>query len=378
MGWGCLADLANLGARRAFLVADQVTVNLGFAGRAEELLREAGAEVCLFSAVEPDPSRDTCIAGFKEAEAFQPDLFVAIGGGSVMDAAKGIWAQYETPGKTLAELIDYGAVHPDRQSRARFVAVPTTSGTGSEVGQGAIITDRAANPPLKKALRAGFPTIALVDPEMAMSMPPMVTAATGYDAMVHATESYVSLIATDVTRALAVGAIRTILEWLPRAVADGKDREAREQMHYAATIGGMCMRGGLGIVHAAAHASGATFNLPHGMVNAILLPPGATFNAGDPATSARYAELARALGLGGSNDAESVSNLVAAFADLRARVGLPGSFAAAGVSAERFDRVVDALATNALADAPMAANPRKPTLEQMHLVLREAWSGLPA
>ncbi|MBE3576176.1 MAG: bifunctional acetaldehyde-CoA/alcohol dehydrogenase [Limnochordales bacterium] len=390
---GSLQYLAELQAKRAFIVTDPMMVKLGYVARAEYFLRKAGVTVEVFSDVEPDPSVETVEAGARAMQRFEPDCIIALGGGSAMDAAKGMWLFYEYPDARFEELrlkflyIRKRAIRfPHLGRKAKFIAIPTTSGTGSEVTAFAVITDRKRNVKYPVTDYELTPDVAIVDPDLVMTVPPRLTADTGIDALVHAIEAYVSVMASDFTDGLALKAIDLILKYLPRAYRDGTDREARAKMHYAATIAGLAFTNAfLGINHSLAHVVGARFHIPHGRANAILLPHVIRYNAELPSklvaypqyswprAAERYAEIARFLGLPARTPAEGVDSLLAAIDRLLTEVDMPRSFAQAGIDREAFLAQLDEMADVAFNDQCTGANPRLPLVPELAEILRKAY-----
>lgn len=370
-GAGALDALRRLACARALVVTDPGVVALGFVETVRATL-PAGAAVEVFAEVEPDPSLALCRRGADHADALDPDTIVALGGGSAIDAAKGIWMLHAYPGLTVQDFTGgFGRPRAARARRVQFVAIPTTSGTSSEVSRGMVLTDRDATPPRKHVAYCDAPDLAVVDPRFPAGMPPAITADTGYDAFVHCLEAFASTGASAVSDALAARAIRRIAEILPRAYVAGGDLAAREAMHTAATLAGMAMIAGLGLIHAMAHQLGAAWGIPHGRANALLTPHVLRFNAADDRTAARYAELADLLGVGGGPD-----GLVGAADALRERVRIPGSIAAAlDVAEPAFAASVAPMARNALADLSYATNPRRATAEDVAALYRQAWEG---
>lgn len=394
---GSLDVLSTIPERRAFIVTDEAMVKLGYVEAVRRRLERAGIASQVFSGVEPDPSVETVDAGTRAMERFQPDLIIALGGGSPMDAAKGMWLFYEYPGTRFEELrLKFMDIrkrtwrYPGLGRRARFVAIPTTSGTGSEVTAFAVITDKKANVKYPLADYELTPDIAIVDPELVRTVPPQVTADTGIDTLVHAIEAYVSVMASDYSDALALRAIELVFQYLPRAYRNGEhDEEARERMHNAATIAGMAFTNAfLGINHSLAHILGARFHIAHGRANAILLPHVIRYNAGTPTKLAtfpqyewprageRYADIARRLGLPAETVEQGVDSLIAAIQKLLDEVGIPKSVAAVGVDAEAYENAVPGMADIAYNDQCTISNPRQPLVHELADILRKAYVGM--
>lgn len=350
----------------------------------------------IFSEIEPEPSIETVMNGAELMRKFQPDVIIALGGGSVMDAAKAMWLFYEYPESDFHSLkqkfinpTTRVVQYPRLGGKAKFVAIPTTSGTGSEVTAFAVISDKAAN--LKYPL-ADFeltPHVAIIDPQFVMTVPKHITADTGMDVLTHAIEAYVSVLANDYTDGLAIKAIQLVFEYLPRAYRDGSDELAREKMHNASTIAGMAFANAfLGINHSLAHPIGAEFNIPHGRTNAILLPHVIRYNAAKPTkfmtfpkyesfvADKRYAEIARSLGLPAKTTEQGVESLIQAIIKLAKELDIPMSFEAAGIDATEFESKVPELAELAFDDQDTLANPKQPLVTELAEVIRRAFKGV--
>ena len=302
-GTGCLEELKNLKGKKAVLVVGGGSMKRqGFLDRAVNYLKEGGMEVQLIEGVEPDPSVETVMRGAKVMQEFQPDWIVAMGGGSPIDAAKAMWAFYEYPDTKFEDLITpFG--FPELRQKARFAAIPSTSGTATEVTAFSVITDYQSGIKYPLADFNITPDVAIVDPDLVMGLPVKQVAYTGMDALTHAIEAYVSTLNCPFTDPLALQAIEMFLEYLPASYNGNK--VAREQMHYAQCLAGMSFSNALlGIVHSMAHKTGAAFStghIPHGCANAIYLPYVIKYNAKDPVAASRYAEIARRMGLEGTS-----------------------------------------------------------------------------
>ena len=369
LGDGALDVLSTLCGKRVLVVADPAMTRLGFTERVSGLAGRAGAATAVFDAIEPDPSQELVAAVVESAAEFGPDTIVGVGGGSTLDVTKTVRAACETPGVSVAELVAAGFDPPPRQTgQVRCIAIPSTSGTGSEVGRGAVITDNGAEPPVKRILFTGAPEAAILDPALPAAMPPHVAADTGYDALAHAVESYACVESHALTQALAGDAIAAVMAHLPASVQAAGNTPARAEMHLAATMAGTTMRAGLGLCHALSHQLTPAFGISHGRANALLLPQVVAFNA--PAAADRYAALAARLGLDG---ADSVAALVNALADLRAQAGLPASLRAAGVTKEQLSHALPQLVANGAKDPNMASNPRQPTPREIETLYWRAW-----
>ncbi|MDR2736601.1 MAG: bifunctional acetaldehyde-CoA/alcohol dehydrogenase [Gracilibacteraceae bacterium] len=380
---------------RAFIVTDAVMADLGYVKKILYYLRKRRQYVHseVFTDVEPDPSIETVMRGVAAMNIYKPDVIIALGGGSVIDAAKAMWLFYENPELDFAALtLKFMDIrkriykYPFLGKKAKMVAIPTTSGTGSEVTSFAVITDQRTGTKYPLADYELTPDVAIIDPEFVMSVPPRVTADTGIDVLTHAIEAYVSVMASDYTDALAVKAAQMVFEYLPLAYHDGGDRLAREKMHNASTIAGMAFTNAfLGLNHAMAHKLGAEFGLPHGRANAILLPHVIAYNAQKPTkftifpkyssfrADERYGEIARGLGLPAASSAEGVASLIAAVRGLMFRVEMPSNLADCGIERHTYMEKIPALAEKAFEDQTITSNPRLPLLSEIEEIYREAF-----
>jgi acetaldehyde dehydrogenase/alcohol dehydrogenase len=386
------------GISRAFIVTDPMMVKLGNVDKVLFYLRKR-EEYChseIFADVEPDPSVDTIMRGVEAMKRFQPDVIIALGGGSAMDAAKGMWLFYEHPENDFRALrlkfmdIRKRAYHfPELGNKCKMVAIPTTSGTGSEVTAFAVITDKKNNIKYPLTDYALTPDVAIVDPQFVMSMPKSTTADTGLDVLTHAIEAYVSVLASDYTDALAMKAIELVFDYLPLAYKDGTDRLAREKMHNASCIAGMAFTNAfLGLNHSMAHKLGGEYHIPHGRANAILLPYVIEYNGESNPTKyaswpkyghfiadKRYAEIARHLGLPCKTPQEGVQSLVKAIKDLIKELNVPSTIKAAGIAEDVFMANVDELADKAFSDQCTTANPRLPLVSEIAEIYKKAYYG---
>jgi acetaldehyde dehydrogenase/alcohol dehydrogenase len=319
-----------------------------------------------------------------------------LGGGSAMDAAKGMWLFYEYPEtkffgikQKFLDIRKRTCKFPTLGQKAQFVAIPTTSGTGSEVTPFAVITDKKNNIKYPLADYELTPDVAIIDPQFVMTVPPHVTADTGMDVLTHAIEAYVSILANDYTDGLALKAIDLVFKYLPRAYKDGNDEKAREKMHNASAIAGMAFANAfLGINHSLAHKLGPEFHIPHGRANAILMPHVIRYNAIKPRKHAlfpkyehfvadeRYADIARALGLPASTVEEGVESLVQAIISLGKELNINMSIAGQGVKQEAFENVVDVLSERAFEDQCTPANPKLPLISELREVYKQAYQGV--
>nr|MDD6336010.1 bifunctional acetaldehyde-CoA/alcohol dehydrogenase [bacterium] len=383
---------------RAFIVTDPVMVKLGYIDKVLYYLRKRQQHChCeIFSEVEPDPSVETIQRGVRAMEAFNPDVVIALGGGSAIDAAKGMWLFYEHPDTDFDGLrlkfmdIRKRAFHfPNLGKKAQMVAIPTTSGTGSEVTSFSVITDKK-NGNIKYPL-ADYeltPDVAIIDPQFAATMPKSITADTGMDVLTHALEAYVSVLASDYTNALAMKAIELVFKYLPRSYENAGDEVAREKMHNASCIAGMAFSNAfLGINHSLAHKLGGEFHIPHGRANAVLLPHVIAYNAQLPTKFAifpkygefvadyRYAQVARHVGLSGNTQEEQIASLIQAVRDLMKRLNMPMSIRECGVDEKAFLAALPGMAERAFDDQCTTANPRYPLVSELEDIYRKAYYG---
>jgi len=388
-----LAKMPNIS--RALIVTDPGMVQLGYVDKVLYHLRKRPDYVhCeIFSEVEPDPSIETVMRGAELMANFQPDVIIALGGGSPMDAAKGMWLFYEHPDvdffglkQKFLDIRKRLVKYPKLGGKAQFVAIPTTSGTGSEVTSFSVITDKKTNIKYPLADYELTPDVAIVDPQFVMTVPKNVTADTGMDVLTHAIEAYVSVMANDYTDGLAIKAIQLVFEYLPRAYRNGSDEVAREKMHNASTIAGMAFANAfLGINHSLAHKLGGEFNIAHGRANSILLPHVIRYNATKPKKFAsfpkyekfiadkRYAEIAVALGLPARSTEEGVESLIQAIIKLAGELYIPMTIEANGVNKKEFESKVEFLAERAFEDQCTTANPKLPLVTELAEIYRKAW-----
>lgn len=380
-GKGSLEELKNLVGKKAFVVVGGGSMKrFGFLDRAVQYLKEAGMEVELFEGVEPDPSVTTVMKGAEAMRKFQPDWIISMGGGSPIDAAKAMWAFYEYPECTFEQLITPFSF-PTLRTKARFCAIPSTSGTATEVTAFSVITDYDKGIKYPLADFNITPDVAIVDPDLAETMPQKLTAHTGMDAMTHAIEAYVSTLHCNYTDPLALHAIKMIHNDLKKSY-DG-DMEARDRMHDAQCLAGMAFSNALlGIVHSMAHKTGAAFSgghIIHGAANAMYLPKVIQYNAKNPEAAERYAEIARFIDLKGTTTKELVDALVAELRHMNTELNIPLSiqnYGEGGVVADKsiidekeFNDKLSTVAANAIGDACTGSNPRQPSQEEMEKLL---------
>ena len=382
---------------RAFIVTDEGMVKLGYVDKILYHLRKRQKYVHseIFSQVESDPSFDTIKKGVAAMQNFRPDVIIALGGGSPIDAAKGMWLFYENPDADVEGLkLKFMDIRkrtykfPKLGTKCKMVAIPTTSGTGSEVTSFAVITDKEKNKKYPLADYELTPDVAIVDPDLVMSLPKSVTADTGMDVLTHAIESYVSNMASDYTDGLAQKAVELVFNYLETAYNDGTNKLAREKMHNASTIAGMAFTNAfLGINHSLAHKIGAEFHLPHGRINAILLPYVIRYNSSKPTkfvsfpkyeyfiADKKYCELARKNGLNADTVEDGVNSLIEKIKSLNEKLNIPKSLKEAGIDEQEFLAKVDMLADRSFEDQCTTANPRLPLVTELKEILLDCYYG---
>lgn len=384
---------------RAFIVTDATMLELGNVEKILYYLRKR-KNTCrteIYSDIEPDPDVETVMRGVRAMSGFKPDVIIALGGGSVIDAAKAMWLFYEHPDQTFAgmkqkfmDIRKRAYKFPQLGIKARMVAIPTTSGTGSEVTSFSVITDRTnGNVKYPLADYALTPSVAIIDPQFVTSLPKNATADTGLDVLTHALEAYVSVMASDYTDGLAMQAVDIVFNYLPRAYNNGSsDLEAREKMHNASCIAGMAFTNAfLGLNHSMAHKLGGEFHIPHGRANAIILPYVIKFNSEKPTKFAtfpkyekfiadlKYEKLAKMLGIGGRTTAESVNNLIKAVRKLNRELGIPSTLKELDIGENEWKAKLHRLAEKAHEDQCTGANPRYPLISEIEEIYNEAYYG---
>ncbi len=398
---GCLTEaLTDLeGKTKAFIVTDRYLFENGHIQSTEDTLERMGIKVEIFADVKPDPTLETVNEGAAKMNEFKPDVIIAIGGGSPMDAAKIMWLLYEHPEVKFDDLaMRFMDIRkrvykfPKMGEKALMVAIPTTSGTGSEVTPFAVITDEKTGNKYPLADYELTPNIAICDADFVMGMPKSLTAFGGLDALTHAIEARVSVVASEYSNALSMEAIRLIFKYLPRSYHNGADdRQAREKIHNAATIAGMAFANAfLGVCHSMAHKIGGEFHVTHGLANAILLPYVIKFNSTDkptkqgcfpqykrPEAKTRYAAVADLLNLGGKTEDEKVELLIKAIIGLMDELNVPKSFKELGISKEQYYAKIDELSEKAFDDQCTGANPRYPLISEIKQMYIDAFEGNP-
>lgn len=389
--YGCLpvalAELGEMGKKKAFIVTDKVLFEMGYTNKVTEVLEAQGIQYKIFSDVEPDPTLRCARAGAAEMTNFQPDVVISLGGGSAMDAAKIMWVMYEHPevnfhdlAMTFMDIRKRIYKFPTMGQKAMMVAIATSAGTGSEVTPFAVITDEETGVKYPLADYELTPDMAIVDAELMMTSPKGLTACAGIDVLVHAVEAYVSVMASEYTNGLALEAIRLVFKYLPGAYNEGTTNiKAREKMAHASCMAGMAFSNAfLGINHSMAHKLGAFHHLPHGMANSLVMKEVIKFNATDaptkqaafaqykyPNAAWRYAKIADHLGLGGNTETEKVELLLKAIDELQNKVNMPKTIKDAGVSEVKFFETLDEMVEQAFDDQCTGANPRYPLMKEL-------------
>ncbi|QVK18416.1 iron-containing alcohol dehydrogenase [Mycoplasmatota bacterium] len=367
-GEGTLEYLSTLKGTKAMLVTGGSSMKrFGFLDQAKGYLEKAGMEVALFDGVEPNPSVETVENGAKAMQDFEPDWIVAIGGGSALDAAKIMWAFYEYPELKFEEIITPGSL-PELRNKAKFIAIPSTSGTASEITAFSVITDTKNH--IKYPIVSGeiTPDIAIIDPALPQKMPAHITANTGMDVMAHACEAYASTNASSYTDPYAMEAIKLVYEKLPVAFENGDDMDARFAMHNASALAGMAFtNASLGLVHSLAHKIGGEFGVTHGLANAILMPYIIQYNR---KYTDKYKDIEKQLG---------VEDLPTALKALNTKLNIPLTFkevTEVEITEEKFVEVLDRMSKNALADPCTLTNPGNPTVEDVKAIYKAAFYGI--
>ncbi|MCI6190631.1 MAG: iron-containing alcohol dehydrogenase [Clostridium sp.] len=376
-GRGSLEFLKTLDGKKAILVLGGGSMKkFGFVDKVLGYLKEAGIETELFENVEPDPSVETVMAGAEAMRKFEPDWIISMGGGSPIDAAKAMWVFYEYPDTSFEEIIQPFSF-PKLRKKAKFLAIPSTSGTATEVTAFSVITDNQKGTKYPLADFNITPDIAVVDPELAETMPPKLTSYTGMDALTHAIEAYVSTLNGPFTDPLAIQAIEMIIKYLPDSF--NGDKNAREQMHYAQCLAGMAFSNALlGITHSMAHKTGpvySTGHIPHGCANAIYLPYVIKYNAKEEVAEERYAQIAKAIKLEGADNKALVDALCKKIQEFNDKMNIPKTLKEFGIIEEEFLDKLDKVSELAVQDACTGSNPRKIDPSQMAQLLKATYYG---
>ncbi len=361
--------LSTLKGDKAVLVTGGSSMKrFGFLDQAQDLLSKANIDSIIIDGVEPNPSVKTVIEGKEKMLEFEPDWVIAIGGGSALDAAKIMWAFYEHPELDFEDIIEVGSI-PELRNKAKFIAIPSTSGTASEITAFSVITDTEKKIKYPIVSPEIIPDVAIVDPQIPATMPPHITANTGMDVMAHAVESLVSTNASDYTDPYAVRAIDLVFKYLAKAVVDGDDIKAREKMHNASTMAGMAFsNSSLGIIHSLAHKIGGELHITHGLANAILLPYVIEYNYEAAEDKFKFIE-----------DYLGIDSLAQEIIKLNEEIGIPASFKEIDwmdYSEEDFEEILDRMSKNALADPCTLTNPKQPNVEDMKEIYEKAFYGV--
>ena len=399
---GCLPvaleEIKNvLNRKKVFLVTDKFLFENGYTKQITDKLNEMDIIYNLYTNVAPDPSLECSQEGAKLMREFQPDCIIAIGGGSVMDAAKVMWVLYEHPEVDFMDMamrfMDIRKrinTFPKMGEKAYFIAIPTSSGTGSEVTPFAVITDEKTNTKYPLADYELLPKMAIVDSNLMMNAPKSLTASSGIDALVHSIEAYVSIMATDFTDSLALKAIKLIFDYLPRAYENGaNDIEAREKMAHSATMAGMAFANAfLGICHSMGHKLGAFHHIPHGITVSLVLNEVMKFNSEEaptkmgtfpqyeyPHTLRRYAEIAEYLGIDGIDDKQKLEKLLEKIDELKDKIGIKHTIKEYGISEAEFLKTLDEMSEQAFDDQCTSANPRYPLISEIKELYLNSYYG---
>ena len=373
-GEDALSQLEELTGARVFIISDEHILQLGYVDDVKGALNTAVSAVKLFTEVEPDPSLQTVQRGAEVMQAFAPDMIIALGGGSVMDAAKAMWVLYERPDvepDSINPFDDYGL-----RQKARLVCIPTTAGTGSESNYGIILTDTAEKRKLTLATREATPDIAIVDPHFTQNLPKQITADTGVDVLTHAIEAYTCTWANDYTDGLCLQAAKMVFTYLPRAVAYGADdEEAREKMANAASIAGMTLGNSqIALAHAMSHSVGAIFKqVPHGRITGLLLPFSIEYVANGG--NGRYQDMARWLGLPSETDAIAATQLAQAVRELLQEIGQPTTMQEAGIPKDALAEHMALIVEHVEMDANLLMSRRIPETEEVEKLFWYAYEG---
>ncbi|WP_434999237.1 iron-containing alcohol dehydrogenase [Vibrio scophthalmi] len=366
-GENAMEALKTLQGKKAVIVTGGSSMKkFGFIAQTQQLLGEAGIDSLVFDGVEPNPSVQTVVKGAQAMRDFEPDWIIAIGGGSALDAAKIMWCFYEHPHLDFADIIPVGSM-PALRTKAKFVAIPSTSGTASEITAFSVITDLENHIKYPIVSAHIVPDVAIIDPALPAKMPPHITANTGMDVMAHALEAFASIAANDYSDPLAMRAVKLVFENIEAAYKHGDDMAARDNMHNASTLAGMAFSNvSLGLVHSLAHKIGGEFGVTHGLANAILMPYIIEYNK---QSTDKYAEIEHYLGL------ESIENELRA---LNAKLDIPLTFkeiTEVEISEEAFLAVLDRMSQNAFDDPCTLTNPGTPTAEDVKEIYRRAYFG---
>ena len=373
-GEQALSYLERLSGARAAIITDATLVGLGMVARIRQALVPTGMEILVIDQVEPDPSIETVRRGAARLSEFAPQWIIALGGGSVIDAAKAMWILYERPD------IEPEAINPVEflglRAKARLVAIPTTTGTGAEATWAIVLTDPTERRKLGLGSREALPDLAILDPEIVAELPPRLTADTGLDALTHAVEGFTSTFHNDFTDGLCLQAAKLVFEYLPVCFRDGTDLEARGHLQNAATIAGLGFGNSMAaLAHGMGHALGAVFHTPHGRAVSLFLPYTIEYCARDQSTPTRYAPLAHFLDLPAGDEAQAAASLARAVRELQDAVGQPRTLAALGITEAALKNELDLLVDNAMNDTQTVMSTRIPDEDDLRRLFRAAFSG---
>ena len=371
-GQDALDYLDSLQGRHAFIVTDANIMRFGLANYVTQHLEQAGMTYTIFDRVEPEPSLQTVRAAAEEMTRVEPDWIIGLGGGSCMDAAKGAWLLYERPD------VDLEGITPMEQfglrSKAKLIAIPTTSGTGSETTLASVLTDIELHRKVTLGSYELVPDVAIVDPHFVMKLPPGVTADTGMDALTHAIEGYSNRMRNDFSDGLALYAVRLVLDYLPRAYANGDDLEAREHMHNAATIAGLAFGNSqTGLSHALGHSFGALFKVPHGRAVSLFLPYVIEYEV--QSEMSRYADIAQMMRLHAHDERAAAQAVATRVRELQKALNMPMTLAQAGATADTLDELMPRMIANAEMDSQLVMNMRVPDMNDLERLFRYAFEG---
>jgi len=371
-GEDALNELASIEGQRAFIVTDANIARLGYVDMVGQQLTTAGLDYQVFAEVEPDPSLETVRRGAEQMRQYMPDWIIGLGGGSSLDAAKAMWVLYEHP-EMLPEEIN--PITPLRlRQKARLITIPTTSGTGAETTWAIVLTDTTEGRKLGLGSRENMADMAIVDPIFTLKLPSQITADTGMDALTHAVEGYTSTWHNDFCDGLCLVAIKLVFAYLPRAVANGSDKEARKKMHNAASIAGLGFGNSMAaLAHAMGHSLGAVFHIPHGRAVGLFLPYTIEFSG--QAIAERYAEINRFVDITATSSQQPARLLAEHIRDLAKSIGQPLSLQEAGISAEQFETALPKLVENAESDATLVVSARIPDSTELTRLYHYAFDG---
>lgn len=368
-GYNSMESMKNITGKKVYIVTDESMVSLGMLTKVTFMLDSLNVDWCLFKEVKPDPSLDIVKKGLQLMINFKPDTILGLGGGSVLDTAKGIIYYYM---KILDTLVKNSEKH-----KPYFIAIPTTSGSGSEVTAYSVLTDTTKDVKIPLVDKNMIPDVAIIDSQFTMTVPPKITADTGLDVLTHAIEAYVSTGATDYTDLYGEKAIKLVFEYLPKVYKDGSNKESREKIHNASCMAGIAFNnGGLGLNHSIAHGIGAKLNIAHGRANAILLPYIIEFNSGlgeelNKEIGGKYREISRILGFPSTTIIEGITSLIIGINILKKDLNSPMTLKDAGVDKDLFESRKEAIVESVMEDFCLPTNPRQVTKEDVYNILNK-------